>query len=260
MTNGRTVLKDWRVYIDGRDMSGYTRSFGPLACTFDEGIDDALTLAVKGTLLGNAMVSMGTLNGIYDNTAMVGLHAIMKGAGVQRNVMLACGIQAPPANNDPVFCGRFLQLGYQGDPGVNPVTASIPFGNSSAQAGNLLYAKPWGVLLHALAERTAANTAVGLDQLAETHKGGFMMYQITSADGAGNMTAAIKVQDADTNSDGSFGDLLSSGTINCVNGGVSGIVTLAKTATVKRYVRWQLALGTATKVTFALAFCRNYNS
>lgn len=251
MATGRTVLRNWRAYIDGYDMSGYTRSFGPLSCTFEEGVDDAVTLNVKATMTNNASVSMGTLNGLFDNTATSGLHVIMKGAGTARNVMLACGIQSEPINNDPVFCGKFLQLGYYGEPDNTPVYASIPFGNTTDGAGNTAYAQPWGVLLSAKAAKTAANTAVGLDQAAATTKGGYMAYQVFS----GNGTAAIKVQDASTNSDGDFGDLLTSGSIDCSTP-KSEIVALAKTATVKRYVRWQIALGTATTVTFALSFTR----
>lgn len=255
MTTGRTTIFNWRVYIDGYDLSGYSRSFGPLGCTFDEGVDDAITLTVKQTLLGNAVVSMGSLNGLFDNTAASGLHVLMKDAGVKRNVMLAAGIQAAPANNDPVFCGAFEQLGYYANPDNNPVYASIPFGNADVNSGNLQYARPWGTLLHAKAARTAVNAAVGLDQLAQTLKGGFMMYQVF----AGNGTAAIKVQHADTNLDGSFVDLLTSGVIDCATP-KSGIVQLSKITTVERYVRWQIALGTATTVTFAIAWNRNINS
>jgi len=256
MATGRTTLNNYRVYIDGRDMSGYSRSFGPLACTFDEGVDDAVTLAVKGTWLGSATIGMGTLNGLFDNTASVGIHAAMNSVGQKRNVLLAAGIQAAPANNDPVFCGKFVQTGFQAGASDNPVTATIPFSGSSGIATNLNYARPWGTLLHALAATTAANSAAGIDQLAQTLKGGYMMYHVTAAAGTGAMTAAIKVQHADTNSDGSFADLLSSGTINCSGGGVSGIVALAKNATVERYIRWQLALTLATSVTFALAWVR----
>ena len=251
MTTGRTTLKNWRVYVDGYDMSGYSRSFGPLATTFDEGVDDAVTLDVKAAMVGNAQVSMGTLNGLFDNTATSGLHIVMKGAGVQRNVMIAGGIQAAPANNDPVFCGQFNQLGYYGEPDNNPVYASIPFGGAHVNSGNLMYAKPWGALLHAKAARTAANTATGLDQLASSAKGGWMMYQVFAGDG----TAALKVQHASTNSDGSFTDLLSSGTISCASP-VADMVALANGTSVNRYVRWQIALGTATTVTFAIAFMR----
>lgn len=252
MATGRTTIYNSRVYIDGYDMSGYSRTWGPLACTFEEGVDDAITLPVKATLPGQANVSVGTLNGLFDNTATSGLHVIMKGAGVERDVMIPIGIRAAPADNDPVFIGQFQQLGYSADGDNNPVYASIPFGASMSTTGTgLAYARPWGTLLLAKAAKTSANSATGLDQLAQTTAGGYMMYQVF----AGNGTATIKVQDASTNSDGSFGDLLSSGSISCA-AGVSGVVQLAKTATVKRYVRWQIALGTATSVTFALAFVR----
>jgi hypothetical protein len=202
-------------------------------------------------MTGSANVTMGTLNGLFDNTATVGLHAIAQGAGVTRNVMLACGIQVPPINNDPVFMGKFTQTSYSGDPDNIPVYASVGFGNTSNEAANLAYARPWGVLLHAKAAKTAANTATGLDQLAQTTKGGYMMYQAF----AGNGTASIKVQDAAANVDGSFTDLLSSGSLD-FSTPKSGIVALVKNATVKRYIRFQIAFGTATSVTFALAFSR----
>lgn len=250
MTTGRTTLDKWRVYIDGYDMSGYSRSFGPLACTFDEGIDDAVTLPVKAGLLGNANVSMGTLNGLFDNTATSGLHVIAKTAGGNRNVMIAAGIQAAPVNNDPVFCGQFGQLGYSAEPDNTPVYASIQFGGASSGSACLGY-KPWGSLLLAPATKTAANNATGFDQLAASTKGGWMMYQVF----AGNGTAALKVQHASTNSDGSFSDMLSSGTINCA-APISGAIALASGTTVNRYVRWQIALGTASSVTIAIAFMR----
>lgn len=256
MTTGRIRRKDQRVYVDGYDLSGYDRSVGPLFCTFDEGTDDAVTLAVKQTLLGNATIGIGTFNGILDNTATSGIHAVMSGAGVIRNVMVAQGIQAAPANNDPVFCGQFVQGAYQAGANDNPITLSIPFANTSSGGGALNYARPWGVLLHALAAETAANTAIGLDQGAGTTKGGYMMYHITAAAGTGAKTGAIKVQHSTTtNLDGSFSDLLSSGTLNCA-AGVSGVVALAKGATVGQFIRFQTSFTLATSITYALAFVR----
>lgn len=252
MTTGRTVLKFTRTYLDGYDMSGHSRSFGPLACVFDEGMDDALTVDVKGVMPAFATISMGTLNGIFDNTATSGIHIVMNGAGVKRNVMIPFGIQAAPVDNDPVFAGQFVQNGYYGDPAANPVTATIPFGAIHTTGDNLGYANPWGVLLLAKAAKTAANSATGLDETASSAKGGWMMYQVF----AGNGTAALKVQHASTNSDGSFADLLSTGTISC-SSPTSGVVILSKTASVNRYTRWQIALGTATTVTFALSWHRN---
>jgi hypothetical protein len=257
MPTGRTTLNNYRIYIDGREMSCYSKSFGALSCTFDEGIDDAVCLPVKQTWLGNATIGMGTLNGLFDNTASIGLHEAMKSIGLKRTVMIAAGIQGIPANNDPAFCGQFSQTSYEAGASENPVTASIGFANTSGLASNLNYARPWGVLLHALKAETAANTAVGLDQLAASTLGGYMMYHITAAAGTGAMTGAVKVQHSTTtNLDGSFSDLLSSGTVNCSGGGVSGIVQLAKNATVGRYVRFQTAFTLATSITYSLAFVR----
>jgi len=251
MATGRTHPRFCRAYLDGYDMSGYSRSYGPLSQTFDEGPDDTFGTDVIGFWPGNSEISIGVLNAVLDNTATSGLHVIANGAGVTRDVMLPIGIQAAPADNDPVFSAQLKQLGYHGQPDANPVGVSIPFGNTSYLADNLIYSRPWGVLLWSNQEITAVNTAIGLDQAAQTTKGGWMMYQIFAGDG----TATIKTQDADTNLDGSFGDLLSSGVIDC-SAATSGVVALAKSATVERYVRPQITLGTATTVTLALSWHR----
>lgn len=262
MTTGRTVSKFQRLYVDGYDLSGYARSIGDLSCVFDTGIDDPMNAALKGSWTGQATIGCGTMNALFDNTATTGIHALMSSPSGMRNVLVAHGIQAAPANNDPAFCGQFPELDYKAAPGENPVALTIAFGGADARGVSLLYAQPFGVLLHALGAETAANTATGLDEGAQTTKGGYMMYQVTAAAGTGNITATIKVQDADTNLDGSFGDLLSSGVINCGSGGVavptSNVVALATNATVKRYVRFQISFTLATSVTFALAWVRNY--
>ena len=260
MTTGRPSIDKARIYIDGRDMSGYSRSFGPLACLFEEGVDDAVSKTVKATMLGNANISMGTLNGLFDNTATSGIHALMEGAGVTRTVMIAQGIQAAPAAGDPVFAGQFGQLGYYSGPSENPVTATIPFGGTSSAAGNMLYARPWGTFLHANSAETAVNTANGYGGLGQTTKGGFMVYQVLAAAGTGNITAAIKVQHSATAA-GVYTDLISTGTINLGSGGVYvpafGIVAIAPTTTVESFTRWQLVFTLATSVTFLLSFHRN---
>ena len=251
MATGRTHPRFNRVYIDGYDLSGYARAFGPSTCEYEEGTDDVFTLDIKRTVPGQANVSPGTLNGIFDNTATSGLHIVMNGTGGTRDVMRAVGIRGVPADNDPVFSGQFNQLTYSGKPEDNPVAATVQFGNKVYDADNSIYARPWGVLLHASAAETGANSAIGLDQEAQTTAGGWMMYQVF----AGNGTATIKVQDADTNLDGSFGDLLTSGVIDC-SSVQSGVIADVRTATVERYVRWQVTLGTATTVTFAISWHR----
>jgi hypothetical protein len=258
MATGRTTLKNYRIYVDGYDLSGYSRSFGPLTCTYEEGVDDAVTFDVKKTWPGNATIGMGSLNGIFDNTATSGIHAILASQSQKRNIMIAVGIIAPPVNNDPCFVGQFVQTNYETGPSENPVTATINFQNTSgaAAAGSLNYGQPWGVLLHALAAETGASTAAGLDQLAGTTKGGYMMYHITAAAGTGAKTGVIKVQHSTTTNDNAeFSDLLSSGTLNCA-AGVSGVVALAKGATVGQYIRFQTGFTLASSITYALAFVR----
>lgn len=253
MATGRSLNKDARVYINGFDLSGHARSIGELAWSFAEGIDDPLNVTIKGTWLGHANISPGVVNAIFDNTATTGIHAVLSGAPAKRTVLVAQGIQAAPIDNDPCFGGQFLQTDYKVGPSADPVTVTVTFGQAHGTMSNPLYAEPWGVLLHALATRTAVNAATGLDQTAATSKGGFMVYHVT----AGNGTAAIKVQDAATNTDLSFADLLSTGLIDC-SVRQHGIVALATTATVRQYVRWQITLGTATSLTFTLGWFRNY--
>jgi len=254
MATGRTVSKYARVYMDGYDLSGYTRSIGPLDITFDEESGVTYGDPVTGAYAGHGMVSPGPLNGVFDNTATIGLHAAASGAGVKRDVLVALGIQSAPTEGDPAFMCEALQGAYKAEPaGGSLVGASIPFGPYSVTASTLLYARPWGYLEHALAAETAANTATGLDHTgAATAAGGYMMYHVTAGDG----TCTLKIQDAATNLDGSFGDLVSSGEIDASGAPLSGVVALGTTAAVKRYTRWQLSLNTATTVTFVLGFVR----
>jgi len=258
MATGRTVLKHWRAYVDGYDMSGYTRTFGPLEWTHDQNGGDmpALSDAVKGALPGQAHINAGTLSGIFDNTATSGLHVVASGAGVIRNCMFVAGIRAAPDAGDPAFCAQLRQLSYQGEPNDGMVTASIPFAGWDATASTLLYDIPWGYLLHANGAETAANTSgtAQHDHGAQTTKGGYMMYQVLSSNG----TVAIKVQDSVDEVNANYSDLLTSGDVDATSTPASGIVALGRTATVERYTRWQIALNTATTVTFALTFVRAY--
>ena len=106
---------------------------------------------------------------------------------------------------------------------------------------------------NAATARTGANSDTGgPDYGAATSKGGFMAYHVLASSNASH-TATISVDDS---SDDSTYNALSGATTGSitVTAGVSGIV--AVTGTVNRYLRWQLALGTATSVTFVLSFHR----
>ena len=260
MTTGRTVEKYRRVYINGYDMSGFGRTIGPLELTYDEAdLTAIMSDTVKGYLRNGAQVNCGTFNAVFDNTATTGVHALSSGtAGTTRNVLTAIGIQAAPAQGDPVFGGQFVQKAYQVTDDGGAVTVSIPFSGWSVAASTLLFACPWGDLLHANSAVTAANTAAGIDNptAAATAKGGYLMYHVLTSSGAGH-TATLSVDDSADNSTWLALSGATSGSIT-VTAGVSGLVALGNTATVRRYLRWQIALGTATSVTFVSAFFRNY--
>lgn len=256
---GRSVSKYTRIYADGFDLSGYTRTLGPLTWEYDTAEDAALTDAVKGALPGNAKLSPTMLNGFFDNTAVSGLHVVASGAGVERCVMIPLGRRGPPVAGDPVYMGQFTQLGYQAEKDDNWMYANLTFG-MAATGGAISgkYTKPWGVLLHAQAARTAANTAIGLDDNgAASAFGGYLCYQLFSVIGVGSVT--IKVQDAAANNDAGFADLsgATSGAIAHTAAPRAGLVALGTTAAVRRYLRYQVVLTGITSATFALGFVRS---
>ena len=257
MATGRTLKRWSRIFVNGMDLSGYTREVGPLAWTYDEVEQTALLDGVKGALPNHPEISIGTLNGLFDNMATVGIHtALGTAGGDSRNVLIAMGIQAAPAKGDPAFMGAFNQVAYQIAPSGGDVALTVPFGKISPAKG-LLYEQPWGRLLHENAAETGANTAAGIDDFgAATAKGGYLMCHILSVTGTGTVT--INVQDAATNSNAQFADITGATTGAIAHGSVpySCIVQLGKTADVRRYLRWQMTLSTITACTFVLGFVR----
>ena len=255
MATGRTLDKCTRVYVDGYDMSGYGRTIGPVGIAYDEhDLTADMGDTVKGYLRGHSQVDIGALNGVYDNVATVGPHAVFGGTanGTKRTVLVAYGIRAAPAAGDQSFGGQFLQKAYQ-TVGEGAVTTTVPFSGWATDATSLLYGNGWGLLLHASGAETAANTGTGFDcyQADQTLTGGFFIYHVL----AGNGTATISCDDSANNSAFTALSGATSGSINCAVV-QHGIVALGNSATVRRYLRWQLALGTATTVTFVSAFMR----
>jgi len=249
---GRTAAKFARFYMNGYDVSGHTRTFGPLVWTYDEQGDAALSDEIKNYLAGHPMLSVGELNGFFDNTATTGLHIIASGAGVKRTVMCPIGMRAAPAAGDPVWCGEFTQLGYQ-EAGEGIVGVNIPFGGWDNTGATKAYEQPWGVLLHANSAATAANstTGAGINNGAASAKGGYLAYQVFSGDG----TATISIDDSADDSSYLALSGATSGELDC-SSVQYGVVALGTTADVRQYLRWQIALNSATTVTFALAFVR----
>jgi len=211
---------------------------------------------VRGYLCNTPAISPGTLNGIFDDTATVGIHAVM-GTPASRTLMTAIGMQAEPAEGDPVFVGQYHQLAMKVSDDNDAVVATIPFAGWDA-AALTNYSKAWGVLLHENSAETAVNDQPGVDDYgAATAGGGYMMYQIFTSNAAGTVT--IRVQDAAVNNDGGFADLAGATTTAIGHAAIptAGIVALANNAAVRRYLRWQITLaGGMATVTFALAFVR----
>jgi hypothetical protein len=250
MATGRTVTKFARAYVDGYDLSGFMVDPGLLSSVYSQIGGAHMSDAVKGYLPGQATNSVGPINAMFDNTAS-GLHD-MVAADTVRTVMVALGIQAAPAVNDPVFAGDFLHLDHIVISGGEEIAVSAIF-QPATLATTLSYDNPWGKLALEKSVKTAANTATAtIDYGAQTAFGGYACFHLFSSDG----TATLKIQDSATNIDGNFSDLISSGVIDASVTPVGSIVALATTATVERYIRWQVALGTATTVTMAMSFHR----
>lgn len=256
MARGRTVSKFSKVYIDGYDMTGYSRSAPTLNWGFSPGRWMALDDEVMGALPGQASINLGTYNGILDNTATSGLHAVLSSASDgTRDVMIPIGIRADPAAGDPAFCAQVTQNSYQVSPSAGMVTVSVDLGNWDERGDTKAYPLPWGYLLHAKGLAGAANTSSGSVDYGSSGSvhGGYMMYQVFARSNTG--TATIKVQDSTGGAWSDIGGL--SFDVADTSSAYSGIATTTtSTGDINRYLRWQVSLGTSTGVTFALAFVR----
>jgi hypothetical protein len=256
MATGRTVEKYTRVYVDGFNMSGYSRAISPLEIVYDEADMTApMSDTIKGYMRNHAHVNLGVLNALFDNTVTTGIHAALGSSGISRDVLVAKGIRAAPAEGDPVFGGTFIHKGYQVEEAGGTVLVSCPWSGWAATAASLLFANPWGILLHASGAETGANVGTGHDnpEAGATALGGLFVYQVLAGDG----TATLSVDDSADNAAFLALSGATTGVIDC-SSRTAGLVALGEAATVRRYLRWQLALGTATTVTFLSAFMRNY--
>jgi len=260
---GITTQKWRRVYADGCDISGFSRTIGPLSVVFDEvDVTADMSDTVRGYLRGRAQINLGTLNAVFDNTATTGLHTVMKTAGGARTVLVALGSLAAPAAGDAVFGGTFIQGAYTplDDGGARGV--SIPFTGWSGAAATLGYTNPWGLLLHTNSAATGANSAnsgISNPTGGATTKGGFFLYQVTAGSGVDG-TATLSVDDSADNSDWTALSGATSGLIDCSDNPAAAIVALGTGATVREYLRWQIVLpgGGATSVTAVWAFMRGF--
>jgi len=246
----RTVKRWSRFYADGYNLSSEVGTIGPLPWEYDAESFAALDWEVRGALPDQVNLGAGPVNGLFSQEASGTLQAVCV-PGVDRHVMVPIGFLAAPVMGDPVYCARLLETSGKLTPGTGLMTGSWTFAPSILAALN--YTKPWGVLLNALANRTAVNASAGVDGGAASSAGGYMAYQVFAGAGAGSVV--IKVQDSADNA--AWLDLASA-TISVASGAIpaAGQVQIPVTATVRRYLRWQIVFTGMTGVTFALAFVR----
>lgn len=257
--SGRTTSRWARVYMDGYDMSGYARSIGALNWTFDEANLTALSDAANGYLPAQCNMAPSSINANFDTTATTGLHVIANAAGVARVMSIPIGMRAAPALGDPVYCGRYQQKDYLAAEDGGAMVVNMGFEGWDT-ANRIDYEIPWGNLLHPSGAETAANTAIGFDAGAASSLGGYLVYHVLAAAGTSTMTATISIdKSTTTNLNASFSALTgaTTGSIACSTP-TSGIIALPKTTAVGQFLRWQLALGTATSVSFVLSFVRSF--
>jgi len=159
----RTHNKHLRAYVDGVDLSGYSRQVGALAWTFGAEPDASFTDEAKNIVMGQCDIQAGTLNAFLDSDA-AGLYTLGSAGNGTRNLMVAIGANAAPAQGDHVFAWKFEQTSYAVEQGSGFVSATVPFGGAS-YASTLTYKRPWGRLLHAKGAETEVNAATGIDDI-----------------------------------------------------------------------------------------------
>ena len=250
----RTNSKFTKIYINGYEITCQASNIGTLGFSQDAPMVAAYCDEVLNTVLGDSTIQCGPINAFLSPSATIGLHELLKGGKEIAHVMIAFGTLAVPAVGSPVFAWTMQQGEYtaQGE-GVVGVNIGFPGAAYSSVKG---YGSPFGLLVHAKGARTAANTAVAtIDNGAASSLGGIFAWQLFSSDG----TVTLSIDDAAANTgNGDFSALsgATSGSIDASTTPKSGMVALGTTATVRRYIRWQMTKGTATTATFACALIR----
>jgi len=249
----RSNSKYLRIYLNGYDVSGEVNNAGTFGFETDAPMVAAYSDAIKNSVLGNIHTTLGTVNSFLSPSAAIGYHELMDSANLVSDVLLAMGANAVPAVGCPVFAEKFQQTGYSAS-GEGVVGASTTFVGAAATCPKGY--SPFGLLLHANGAETAANTAIGtIDNGAASAAGGVFVYHLLSSDG----TVTLSVDDSATNLNNAAFAALSgatSGELDATTTPASGFISLGHTATVRQYLRWQLALGTANTATFVTAFIR----
>lgn len=263
MATGRTSPRYVQYYCNGTDLTGETRSVGPIAWDADYTEDAALNWEAKGGLCGMQFVTLGQVNTImrFDTTATASPLDIIHGWDqALTTVMVPVGIRAAAAAGDPCAMLSLWQKKNEFSHGEGLATVTIDY-ESAAQdstATKLAFDTPWGTLVHAKGSETGANSSSGIDNAAgaATSLGAWMMVQIFGVTGAGTVT--ITLQDSADNQNATFANVtsLTTGAVANTSAPMAIWAQTTATATIKRYVRWQVSLAGSTAVNFALSYAR----
>jgi hypothetical protein len=251
--------------VDGYDLSGYVRDAGTLGFAAEAVPDACLTDAVKNALVGQSTITCGPLNAVLDNdgsTYPAGLWSTFKGAGTAHIVSVAIGTLAAPAQGDPCFSWTLDETAFNLNEGNGFV--SINLGLEAAALITSLYNDPFGHVLHPKGAETAANSGnntIDMGATGQTDLGGIFTYHLFTASGGGG--AGTVTLSMDGSADGSTSWAAVSGAtsgalVTQVSTTVpqAGMIQLASTAAVRKFLRWQIALATQTSATFFSSFTR----
>ena len=252
-----TILdpKAMRFYINGYDGSGSIPTLGTWGVSYDTTPQAALSDEIKSIVKGFGAFQAGPVNTFLAPGISNDLHALFS-AGDYFNISAIFGTTGGPVVGDPMVAMTMEQGAYNATPGEGFFGANIAFPTASPR-GSLAYSACWGNLVHPKGAETAANTAVTTldDRGAATTNGGLFVYHLFSSDG----TVTLSLDDSATNANNAAFAALSGATSGSIDASVtpkSGIIALSNTATIRRYVRWQIALGTATTCLFSCSLIR----
>lgn len=242
-----------RVYVNGYDLSGSFNNVGTVGVEHQDDGGTAYSDGVKNYTIGRADIKAGPINAYLSPSSSTDIHELLNAGNVEIDLMVGFGSDSVPVAGDPMFAWKMKQKSYKGE-SSGTVGVTIDISGASPNSPKT-YDKPFGNIVHAKGTETAANTAAGIDDNgASSALGGIFVYQLFSSDG----TVTLSLEEASTNTNANFAALTgaTSGSIDATTTPKSGMVALATTATVKRYIRWQLAFDTASTATFALGFIR----
>jgi hypothetical protein len=253
----RTHLKYCRAYVSGYDVSGNSRSFGTLGYGFDNTPDASLTDDCKNIVNGQMTIQVDPLNAFLapETSPAIGSHELLKSGAGTHTYTIAYGALAVPAQGDFIFSTPTEQASYKSEGVAVNIGWGGPTSTNTLQA--LGFGCPFGRLLHAKSAVTAVNSAIGIDDYGATPPslGGIFVYHLFSSD----VSVTLTVEDSDTNSDAAFtasGAIATSGSITAAVTPKHGMVATSATLAVKRYLRWQIAFGSAGTATFLCGFHR----